>query len=531
MKKTSTVNLSGIVFHIDEDAYEMLNNYLEALGRHFAAEDRDEILKDIEARVAELFTERLINRNVVEIQDVEYVIETMGHPSDFEDENTQSEPQSKTTFTAEPSNDRKKRKLFRDASNKKIGGVAAGFAAYMDWDPTIVRIIFLLILFLSFGWTLFIYILLWIFMPEATSVAQRLEMQGVEPTAENISNYNTYASTDHVNSNTSWGSSPLAKAIKICAAGLLGLIGIGLFASVLGIIIVSILLVFNLLPIAATANSILMLISVGLFLICPAIAIVLFCIYLFSGNQPRHKWVAWTLFGIWIASIVGICVTSAKAVRSNQHTFKELIKACDDWDDKDDDNGTVNFLKQTCLADNEFNAIEVDDAINVQFTQADSTSIEFKAPDKLMKYIKTEIRKGTLYIRNDNTTLKDKTVTVYVTAPNLEKVSVSEASSFRTTGDLNLSKLDLEVSEASTVNISGKIDTLNVKAEEASSANLKKVTADVAIIKAEEASKVEMGKARDLQITSNEASKVTYQGQPERLMKSSSNLSITRWEN
>ena len=86
MKKTCTINLNGRVFHIDEDAYQTLRQYLEDLGKHFTPVERDEILKDIEARIAELLTEKLINRDVVEMQDVREVMDTLGQPSQFGDE-------------------------------------------------------------------------------------------------------------------------------------------------------------------------------------------------------------------------------------------------------------------------------------------------------------------------------------------------------------------------------------------------------------------------------------------------------------
>lgn len=305
MKRTLTINLNGFVFNIDEDAYQTLNQYLEDLGRHFAADEKEEILKDIEARVAELFSEKLVNRNVVEMKDVQEVIEQLGQPSQFEDESgTQSETQSaepQQPFTA--GERRKSRKLYRDTANKKIGGVAAGMAAYMDWDPTIVRILFLLIMLFSLGWSVFIYILMWIFIPEANSVAQRLEMQGVEPTAENIGSYAVNNETPVANT-----PSPLAKVLKVIAIVILSIIGIGLFASVMGVLILSIMLIFHILPIAVSVNEILLLASIGLFLIIPAIAIVMFCIYLVGDRKPHNKWVPWVLLGLWLASIVGMSV-------------------------------------------------------------------------------------------------------------------------------------------------------------------------------------------------------------------------------
>lgn len=525
MKKTLTINLNGYVFNIDEDAYQVLNQYLEDLGRHFAADEKEEILKDIEARVAELFSEKLVNRNVVELRDVQEVIEQLGQPNEFEDvSGTQTHTQ-----TAEPQQNftagerRKMRKLYRDTANKRLGGVAAGLAAYMDWDPTLVRILFLLVMILSLGWTVFIYILMWIFIPEANSVAQRLEMQGVEPTAENIGSY--AATTDTTTAST---PSPLAKILKVIAIVVLSIIGIGLFASVMGVLIATIMLVFHLLPIAVSLNEILLLASIGLFLIIPAIAIVMFCVYLVGNRKPRHKWAAWVLLGLWLASIVGISVFGVNAYNHRDKWDSEEIKngLLKYWDDDDTDYDEQYYSNED-RNNGDFHAIDAEEAITVKFTQGDSTFVEVKAPQSKIANIRTDIRNGVLYIRNENQNLKgNQHIIVYVTAPQLDKIKMSEACNFECEGDVNFPKLEVLLEEASRVKLAGKIDTLNLRAEEAAHADLEDVTADVATIRAEEASHVDMGIARELRIQTTEASAVTYKGVPQLLQKSSSEFSV-----
>ncbi len=525
MKRTLTINLNGFVFNIDEDAYQTLNQYLEDLGRHFAADEKEEILKDIEARVAELFSEKLVNRNVVEMRDVLEVIEQLGQPSQFEDESgAQSEAQSaepQQPFTA--GERRKMRKLYRDTANKRIGGVAAGVAAYLDWDPTLVRILFLLIMVFSLGWTVFIYILMWIFIPEANSVAQRLEMQGVEPTAENIGSYAVNNEPSVANT-----PSPLAKVLKVIAIVLLSIIGIGLFASVMGVLIATIMLVFHLLPIAVSINEILLLTSIGVFLIVPAIAIVMFCVYLVSNRKPRHKWVAWVLLGLWLASIVGMSVCGINAYNHrNKWDSEEIQNGLLKFLDDDDEDYDEQYFSNEDRNSGDFHAIDAEEAITVKFTQGDSTSVEVKAPQSKIANIRTDIRNGVLYIRNENQNMKgNQRIIVCVTAPQLDKIKMSEACNFECEGDVNFPKLEMQVEEASRVKLAGKIDTLNVRVEEAAHADLEDVTADVATIRAEEASHVAMGTARELRIQTAEASAVTYKGTPQLLQKSSSEFSV-----
>lgn len=524
MKKTLTINLNGYVFNIDEDAYQVLNQYLEDLGRHFAADEKEEILNDIEARVAELFSEKLVHRNVVELHDVQEVINQLGQPNQFEDESgTQASAQTaepQQNFTA---NERRKvRKLYRDTANKRIGGVAAGVAAFFNLDITLVRILFILILILSFGWTLFIYILMWIFVPEAKSVAQRLEMQGVEPNIDNISSH-----TEDMSNVTERKPSAFTKVIKILAIVVLSCIGIGLFTSVLGVLIATSMLIFHLLPIPVSINEIILLICIGIFLVCPAIAIVMFCSYLINGKKPCHKWVAWVLFSFWIASIVGLGVLSVNGYYNKDKWKSSIWNKLQNWDwDDDDENLTLNFVDE--MRDSQdFHAIDASEAINVIFTQRDSTTVDVKAPQHLISRVRTEIRNGILYIRNDNKRMNGKErIKVFVTAPSIDKVCISEACTFESKSDVTLSRLELIAEEASHVEITGTIDTLTVKADEASHVVMNGVVSQQAEIRADEASEVNMGLAKDLKIVSNEASVVTYKGKPLRLIRSSSEVSV-----
>lgn len=179
MKKTFTINLSGLIFHIDEDAFELLQAYLEKLKQHFTGiEGQEEIVADIETRMAELLQERLgTEKQVVSIVDANYVIEQLGQPFEMDDDNTTSE-------TAGQTYRRTSRRLFRDPDHSKIAGVAAGLAAWLGIDAIWVRLIFILSLFAS-GAGLLIYIVLWIVLPEANTHAEKLEMRGE---AVNISN-------------------------------------------------------------------------------------------------------------------------------------------------------------------------------------------------------------------------------------------------------------------------------------------------------------------------------------------------------
>jgi phage shock protein PspC (stress-responsive transcriptional regulator)/tetrahydromethanopterin S-methyltransferase subunit G len=181
MKKSFTVNIKGIIFQVDEDAYNKLNRYLDSLKRHFAKEDGgDEIISDIESRIAEMLQSKTEHKsNVVSIVEVDEVIAEMGQPFEFEHdeyEDNTSEYRKKK---------RKAKRLYRDADNKILGGVCAGLGAYFNVDPLWFRLLFVA-LFFAGGSGLLIYLLLWVIVPTAETTAEKLEMKGEAVNIENI---------------------------------------------------------------------------------------------------------------------------------------------------------------------------------------------------------------------------------------------------------------------------------------------------------------------------------------------------------
>jgi phage shock protein PspC (stress-responsive transcriptional regulator) len=183
MNKTISINLGGFFFHIDEDAYQKLSRYFDAVKRSLSADGRDEIMKDIESRIAELFQERLkSDKQVVGLTEIEEVISIMGQPEDYkiDDEKTSYQSSSSSTNFYYPS-----KRLYRDKENGMLGGVMAGLGHYLGIDTLWLRII-MVILFFGFGTGLFVYIVLWILVPEAITTTQKLEMKGEPITISNI---------------------------------------------------------------------------------------------------------------------------------------------------------------------------------------------------------------------------------------------------------------------------------------------------------------------------------------------------------
>ncbi|MBT8305573.1 MAG: PspC domain-containing protein [Maribacter sp.] len=186
MNKTVNINLANTLFHMDEVAYNKMRRYLEAIKRSFAnTPGSDEIQADIEARIAELFYEKLENeRQVITLKEVDEVITVMGQPEDYmiDEDIFDDEPKAKTKATGSSG---RVKKLYRDIDNKYIGGVCAGLEHYLGFDALWIRIIFI-ILALTTGFGFIAYILLWILVPEAVTTSQKLDMTGKPVNISNI---------------------------------------------------------------------------------------------------------------------------------------------------------------------------------------------------------------------------------------------------------------------------------------------------------------------------------------------------------
>ncbi|NCT17291.1 MAG: hypothetical protein AUK33_04355 [Flavobacteriaceae bacterium CG2_30_34_30] len=184
MNKTVNINLAGTFFHIDEDAFGKLNRYLNAIKNSFTnPQGQDEIIRDIEARIAELFSEKLDNnKQVITMKELDEVISIMGQPEDYA---VDEELFDDTPEGEKQQNPKGYKKLFRDIDNKYIGGVSSGLGHYLGMDAIWVRLLWILLTIFTSGTFILIYIIFWILVPEAKTVAEKLTMTG-EPV--NISN-------------------------------------------------------------------------------------------------------------------------------------------------------------------------------------------------------------------------------------------------------------------------------------------------------------------------------------------------------
>ncbi len=174
MKKSISITLNGLVFNIEEDAYEMLEKYLDSIKKYYEGTEEAEILNDIESSIAEKFSAKLKSeKQAITIADVEEIIKVMGTVAEI----TESEDLNEKKETVKEEIPASKKRLYRSTDDVIIAGVASGIAAYFGIDPVFVRIIFVILTFAN-GIGILAYLVFWIAMPKAETSAQKLEMRG-----------------------------------------------------------------------------------------------------------------------------------------------------------------------------------------------------------------------------------------------------------------------------------------------------------------------------------------------------------------
>ncbi|HOY31304.1 MAG TPA: PspC domain-containing protein [Bacteroidales bacterium] len=180
MNKTISINIGGLFFQIDEEAYKLLDNYFDSLKKHFEnTEGKEEILQDIESRIAEIFQVKIENgAPLIVPADVEEAIKILGKPDDIDSSGDNKEAKKEKSPAS-------KKRLYRDVDNKVLGGVCSGLGHYFNVDPVWFRIGFIVALFI-FGSSVLIYLVLWIIIPKATTTEEKLNMKGEPMTISEI---------------------------------------------------------------------------------------------------------------------------------------------------------------------------------------------------------------------------------------------------------------------------------------------------------------------------------------------------------
>ncbi|MFT3737151.1 MAG: PspC domain-containing protein [Breznakibacter sp.] len=339
MKKTISINISGEAFTIEEDAYIKLNQYLNDIRhriQHHA--EADEILADIEYRIAELIRAKCPTANEIATDElIEELMAVIGRPSDFGDSEDDQPHEKKDPRTSAQQGGFQSvaKKLYRDPTNRVLGGVCSGLAAYFNVDAVVMRILFVLLMFTSIG--IFLYIGLWIAMPPAVTLQQRNEMMGFS----NPSNQRHEPSAPY-NTNRAYRSSADGFSPVFHALGRLIAIVVGMFMTIVGITLLSVFAIVlfwgqlfpntivepfhNLIELPSaifpSINLFLAKLSIGLLVGIPLIMLVFGGIQLIFNLRNKVKWIGISALVIWIlALLLGFYITIKVATSVGDHTY------------------------------------------------------------------------------------------------------------------------------------------------------------------------------------------------------------------
>jgi phage shock protein PspC (stress-responsive transcriptional regulator) len=397
---------------MDEDAYRLLDNYLKNIRIHFRKEEgAAEIIADFEARIEELFSEKVrLGHQVITIEHVEEVIARVGKPGDFTNEEEEEEKQSHFTESEET-----KKKFFRNMDDKMFGGVCSGIAAYFGWDVLPVRIVFIILIFATSFWIVPFYLAAWIIFPAAYTAEQKLQMRGKPITVENIGK--TVASeTEHPVTVEHRGCLAgfidlFVGLMKVVLIGLGFIIGLPILFSLLIVIIVLIAALFgvgggllggmfSILPsflifdhptLAATT----FIIVLGI----PVIALIYIIIAHFAHLNPVHRSVKWTFLVVWILALILFLFSGFHIDKGNW--FRNWK-----WSSYHFDNDAIRgngILSEKTFALNEpVSDVELGDHLyaNLQIEQitGDSSSIIISGDENLIDQIKYDLQNGRLVL-------------------------------------------------------------------------------------------------------------------------------------
>lgn len=238
MNEIAYIHLGRQAFTISVDAHHALKAYLRAIGEQTGG--NKEVVEEVELRVAELLRERgVTDKKVVIMSDIEYIKEQLGEPADFNDaeDSAHKRTSSHSSHDDAPKDadkgDTAPKRLFRDTDNAMVAGVSAGLAAYIGVDPLIIRLVFVL-LTISGGAGILVYILLWVLVPAAESEGDRLQMKGKPVTVENLKQAVDQADVPGAANRV---ARMFEKVFLVAGKLLLAIVGVGFIAAGIGLML------------------------------------------------------------------------------------------------------------------------------------------------------------------------------------------------------------------------------------------------------------------------------------------------------
>lgn len=474
MKKTISITLNGLVFNIEEDAYDRLNSYLDALKRHFGATDYGkEVVADIESRIAEQFAGKMKDRKVevINLPEIEEVIKTMGSVEDLADESKKS-----STEASKPAG---RRRLYRNPDDQIIAGVAGGIASYFNIDPLIPRILLGVSVFIG-GYGILLYIILWIILPEAQSAAEKLEMKGNAVTLANLEeshkerkNRANFSVLRYFFQEVFYLLGRFLRAVGSIILTVIGLImtAVG-FVAIFGFALLALILLFN--PHSAyvdptisqvfTGSQYILLISSGFVAaIIPAIIALLIGVSFVRRKNAITTSVGLTFVILWLAS----GVTFAYMVTSAAPQIQAAVKSIEERPELSKEFQVESFTQIRAERDQEIKITRGDTLRVIAYGREDELSdlnIYAQNNELIIKQTPNDINFCLFCIH--------RSVMIEVVLPEMTRVEANHSSEIEITGFSDQEQLELEASGSSQINYSGSVKNLEIDLTHAAEMNL-----------------------------------------------------------
>ena len=353
MDKTVSISIGGFSFVLDEIAYNKLKTYLQDVKTSLrGTEGVEDIIEDVEIRISELFRERLKFREVVNEDDINFVIATMGHPDQYKvEEDDENEKTSTNSSYSYSSNNQSyggqqtgAKRLYRDPDDTIVTGLSAGLAHYMGVDPWFVRSIWLVLGILgiftagvSFLLVLFCYFILLIFVPKAKTTSEKLQMYG-QPANIDTLKKNVEQASEAVVSGSKELSNKLGGAFGVFGRILLWFIGFIILSSGIGLIIGGFFFFFTTWTEMPTElfgylveeewMSMAAKIFGGILMVIPGVLLTILGVKCFWNKVKVSKAVIFGSIALWFVAlfaIIGISVSTASKFRSNVEMTEDKI--------------------------------------------------------------------------------------------------------------------------------------------------------------------------------------------------------------
>ncbi len=559
MKKALTISIAQTLFTIEEDAYQKLDGYLRSVRAHFSAtEGGEEVVADIESRIAELFLAS--KRAIITLVEVDAVMVSMGGVEDFDDEKS-SGPEMKEKKTEEERGGTKR--LFRDTENGIVAGVSSGLAAYTGVDALWIRILFI-VLVLSSGIGILIYIILWLAVPEAKTAAQKLEMQGSPVTIENLTE-NVKEKIEDVKKNPSTYFRRIIEGIVavignvarafVTVVGPIMRYGVGFFLAlfglfaIMGISIVSVGFISDAFgpyvnPSFRDLVSQGWLVFVYFTFLVPAVFLFLFAIGILRKKQFFTPALGFGLLGIWCVSVVGMTVWGITFSGEYQKILRESPEYAPVSTTYSISTSTTGLF----LSGNE----------QVKVIQGDERSVQISGRAYDMKGLEIEEKDGLLHVKRKHFSeicflCGTKEIEVVITMPRLETIVAESgaevmidswksetllSTSFRLGADgvlrgieapeillgaergsdvqatVSTTHATLTAAHGSDIQMTGRAQMLEVSAVQGSDIEVSRVVAEEANATATYGAQIELGELKVLHALAEDGGSVEYVGEP-----------------